>query len=206
MLLTTKAEMVAISNVSQPVIHSSNMNTSSFLTALRANESLPLVFRTSRQLVSPGYHLTEVKRVSYETMDCGAMLHRWAESQFEIWVPALAGAASDRGHMPAGKFLKIVDRVEAELPLKGEAIARVHASFDGQPAALYDIDAVTPRDGKLWIELSPDRTRCKAAERRGAAATGGCCGSKADESEGQEVVSDCGCGASKAEAAIACCA
>lgn len=182
------------------------MNTSSFLAALRANPDLPLVFRAGREIVHPGYHLTEVKRVSYETMDCGAMTHRWAESQFEIWVPALAHLEVGRGHMPAAKFLKIVDRVEAELPLEREATARIHASFRDQPAALYDIAGVTPQDGKLWIELSPDRTRCKAAERRLAAATGGCCGVGADGAEEKES-SSCGCGVAPREAAnVACCA
>src|SRR5687767_6889847 len=154
MLLATKAMMASAKNIHP-------MKTSSFLAALRANSTLPLVFRAGREIVSPGYHLTEVKRVSYETMDCGALTHRWAESQFEVWVPSGAPTAG-RGHMAAEKFLKIIDRVEAELPLQGETSARIHASFGGQPAALYDIDRVTARDGQLWIELSPDRTRCKA--------------------------------------------
>ncbi|MDP3166646.1 MAG: DUF6428 family protein, partial [Hydrogenophaga sp.] len=110
------------------------MKTSSFLTALRAQTGMPLVFRADRETVAPGYHLTEVKRVAYETMDCGAMTHRWAETQFELWVPAGAEGVAGRGHMPAGKFLRIVDRVTAELPLNEEATARVHASFGGQPA------------------------------------------------------------------------
>jgi len=182
------------------------MNTSSFLTALRANSNLPLVFRAGRETVNPGYHLTEVKRVSYETMDCGAMTHRWSESQFEIWVPALAEVTPGRGHLPAEKFLTIIDRVESELPLNGDTTARIHASFDGQPAGLYDIEAVNTRDGELWIELTPDRTRCKAAERRVAAAAGACCGTNAEESEEKERASSCGCGSEKAETAAACCA
>ena len=66
------------------------MKTSSFFTALRSNSTLPLVFRSGADVVAPGYHLTEVKRVGYETMDCGATTHRWAENQFEVWVPARA--------------------------------------------------------------------------------------------------------------------
>jgi hypothetical protein len=181
------------------------MNTSSFLAALRANFNLPLVFRAGREVVNPGYHLTEVKRVSYETMDCGAMTHRWSESQFEVWVPTLANLEPGRGHMPAAKFMKIIERVEAEAPLQGESTARIHASFAGQPAALYDIDAVTAHDGKLWIELTGDRTRCKAAERTIGAATGGCCGTTANKDEA-EGASGCGCGSAQAEPAAACCA
>lgn len=199
MLLATVANPAASTQ-------SFNMKTSSFLAALRAQSKLPLVFRTGRTVVSPGYHLTEVKRVGYETMDCGAMTHRWTESQFEIWVPALEKIVPGRGHMAAEKFLGIIDRVEAQLPLNSDATARIHASFNGQPAALYDIDAVTARDGQLWIELSPDRTRCKAAERRVASVTGGCCGSAEPEADTRDVAAGCGCGTAESAKAVACCA
>src|SRR4051812_36555211 len=118
------------------------MKTSAFLTALRANPDLPLVFQAGSETAAPGYHLTEVKRVGYETMDCGAMTHRWSESQFEIWAPSTNAAAPGRSHMPAGKFLRIIDRVAAGVALDGDATARIHASFQGQPAALYDIDGL----------------------------------------------------------------
>lgn len=181
------------------------MKTSSFLTALRSHATLPLLFRAGRDIVSPGYHLTEVKRVAFETMDCGAMTHRWSESQFEIWVPSGSKDTANRGHMPAEKFLRIIDRVEAELPLQGDASARIHASFNGQPAALYDVEVATARDGKLWIELSPDRTRCKAAERRSAAGGAACCGAGAEEPAEKESAG-CGCSTAKAGAtATACC-
>lgn len=182
------------------------MNTSSFLSTLRENAEAPLVFRAGSEIVHPGYHLTEVKRVAYETMDCGGMMHRWAETHFEIWVPAVAQRETGRGHMAAAKFLKIIDRVEAELPLNGNTTARIHASFDGKPAALYDIESVKAHDGTLWIELRADRTRCKAAERRLASTTGGCCGSDVDAAEAKETTA-CGCGSpQKEETHVACCA
>ena len=151
------------------------MNTASFLLQLRAHATLPLIFRSADMLVPPGYHLTEVKRVGYETMDCGAQLHRWSETHFELWVPPLASVVPGRGYMPTAKFLAIIDRVERELPLVGETPARIHAALADGPAALYDVTAVTAVDGELHVVLTPDRTRCKSAERRLAAATGGCC-------------------------------
>lgn len=152
------------------------MKTSSFLAALRAHSGLPLVFRAATGTISSHYHLTEVKRVAYETMDCGALTHRWAETHFELWVPPLVGALPGRGHMPAAKFLSIIDRVEKELPLDGTTDARVFVALGDQGAALYDIASVTASEGRLFVQLTPDRTRCKAAERRAAAVTGGCCG------------------------------
>jgi hypothetical protein len=175
------------------------MKTSSFLSLLRANPALPLVFRTDSHAISSHYHLTEVKRVSYETMDCGAMTHRWSETQFELWVPPLVGALPGRNHMPAGKFLSILDRVEKELPLDGETPARVFVALGDAPAALYDVASVTAQDGRLWVGLTPDRARCKAAERRVASLTGGCCGPARDDD------SPACCSSTREPATVACC-
>jgi hypothetical protein len=152
------------------------MNTSTFLDSLRRSGGLPLVFRAHGETVPAGYHLTEVKRVRYETMDCGAVSHRWGETHFELWVPPLHSLTPWRGHMPAEKFLRIVARVEQGLPLEGEAPARIHAKMAGRPAALYDIAAVTTETDRIRVDLEPDRTRCKAAERQVARLSGGCCG------------------------------
>lgn len=184
---------------------SPTMNTSTFLQTLRQHGSLPLVFSAQGEIIPPGYHLTEVKRVSYETMDCGAMTHRWSETHFEVWVPPLNSLTPGRGHMPAGKFLGIIDRVERELPLNGETVARIHASFAGQPAALYDVTALTVNEGQLHVELAPDRTRCKAAERRVAGVTGGCCGT-GKESAGPAASACCAPEPSVAGSKSSCCA
>lgn len=183
------------------------MNTSSFLSALRAQPGLELVFRSVGRPLAPGYHLTEVMRVAYDTMDCGGQTHRWSETQLELWVPPLAGILPARGHMPAAKFLAIIDRVEATLPLAGEAPVRIHAALDTQPPSLFDVVAVTPGEGRLWIDLTPDRTRCKAAERSLAAVTGGCCQPALDASASTPAAgAACGCGqpAGKPEPAVCC--
>ena len=106
--------------------------------------------------------------------------------------------------MSAEKFLKIVYRVDAELHLATEAEARIHAAFRDQPAALFAVEAVTPQDGQIWVELSPDRTRCKAAERRRAVSDGACCG--ATPSTAPEIEGCCAAASGPAAAGAACCA
>jgi hypothetical protein len=162
------------------------MNTSSFLNTLRANASLSLVFKSGADAIAPGYHLTEVKEVAYRSMDCGAMTHRWVETQFEIWDPSSPREARERGFMSADKFLRIVDRVQQELPLDGESEARIFLSLGDHPASLYTIAGIEAGAGKLVVELESDRTRCKARERSEA---GGCgCGAK---SRAQETAACC---------------
>jgi hypothetical protein len=152
------------------------MKTSAFLATLRAHPALPVVFRHGGDTAPSGYHLTEVKRVAYETLDCGAQTHRWDETQFELWTPPLNSLNLVRGHMPARKFLAIIDRVERELALKGDTEARIHTSLGRVVTALWDIDSAAPSGGQLVVSLTPDRTRCKAAERRVCNLVPGKCG------------------------------
>ena len=170
------------------------MKTSEFLSTLRAHHDRPLFFSLGRgRHVLPGYHLTEVKRVAFETMDCGAMTHRWRETHFELWTSPLPEIRP--AYMAAGKFLGIVGRVEEKLPLDGETEAKIYFGDGDSLAALYSVDALTVAHDRLEVRLAADKTQCKAAQRRlkglvssvascctgaakedGAAETSGCCG------------------------------
>lgn len=178
------------------------MKTSVFLQTLRAHPALPVVFRHGGDTVPAGYHLTEVKRVAYETMDCGAMTHRWSETQFELWTPPLHGLNPLRGLMPAGKFLAILDRVGGELPLAGETDARIHARLGDNPPSLWDIDSAVPAGRQLVVALTPDRTRCKAAERRVCNLLGTC----GDKAAGEDAPCCSGEPSDKQAEKAACCA
>jgi hypothetical protein len=127
-------------------------------------------------------------------MDCGAMAHKWTETQFELWVADSAEEAESRGHMQASTFLRIVARVQKEVALDENGEARIFASFGQFPASLYTIAGVSVENNQLVVELSPDRTRCRARERREAAEVAA------------PSASECGCG-SKIEkrADVTCC-
>lgn len=177
------------------------MKTAEFLSALRGHAGLPVHFSLGRgRAVPAGYHLTEVKRVAFETMDCGAATHRWQETHFELWVPPLRGLRPV--HMPAEKFLGIVDRVEAKLPLDGATEAKVFFGEHGQPAVLCAIKEVAPVSGWLEVQLAVEQARCKAAERRleGLAAKftsccgPSCCSGEKDEAAKEPAAAGCGSG------------
>lgn len=171
------------------------MKTSAFLCLLRAHADLPLVFRAGGDFVPAGFHVTEVKRVAYDTMDCGAAVHHWNETQVEIWAPPLVGALPGRTGMTAGKFLGILDRTAEARPFDGDTEVRFHTVLGRHPAALYDVDTVAPSAGRLWIELTADRTRCKAAERKVGTLVGGCCGI-GEDAQGSPTAEAEGCGCS----------
>ena len=79
--------------------------TQAFLDTLAPHQALPLIFTLSGEvLVHEGYHVTEVKAVSIQAMDCGGRPDAWNETVVQLWNP---GDEGDRGFMTVGKFLEI---------------------------------------------------------------------------------------------------
>ena len=170
------------------------MKTSEFLSTLRTHRDRPLFFSLGRgRHVPGGYHLTEVKRVAFETMDCGAMAHSWRETHFELWTSPLPEIRP--AFMPAGKFLGIVGRVEEKLPLDGDAEAKIYFGDGDSLAALYSVDAINDAGGRLEVRLAADKTQCKAATRRLkglVSAVTSCCSGEKNESSAAEAGGCCG--------------
>jgi hypothetical protein len=168
LLLTTSAFWLLVTTV---------MQTASFLAALRAHPPLPLVFSPAAGPAVPaGYHLTEVKRVALSSMDCGGEQHAGAETHFELWLPPLSAPGS--APMSAGKFLRIVDRVAAALPLDEASEAKVFFGPRGGAAALHRVVDVVANADRLVVALEAEGTRCRALERRTSpvrAALAACC-------------------------------
>ena len=170
------------------------MKTSEFLSTLRSHSVRPLFFALGRgRHVPAGYHLTEVKRVAFETMDCGAMTHRWRETHFELWTSPLPEIRS--AFMVAEKFLGIVGRVEEKLPLDGDAEAKIYFGDGDSLAALYSVDAINDAGGRLEVRLAADKTQCKAAQRRLkglVSAVTSCCSGEKNEGSAAEAGGCCG--------------
>lgn len=175
------------------------MKTKEFLETLESHAGRPLVFLCgNRPVAAAGYHLTEVRRTTIESMDCGAVTHRWAENHFELWQPAGGREPGREEFMTAGQFRRIAARVEREVDLDGEAEAKVYAG-DGDPGAVvYSVERVEPVDGRLVVRLGADGSRCKARERAQTAAAADCGGAPAAGS---------GCGGAGATPTreVACC-
>src|SRR5882762_1992215 len=82
------------------------MKTSEFISALRAAPGNQLLFvDVHAHAVHSGYHLTELKAASFETVDCGGRTNRWQETIVQLWVPS----DPDDEYMPVAKFMRIFD-------------------------------------------------------------------------------------------------
>src|ERR1700694_3757963 len=98
------------------------MKTDEFITALRNSANKQLLFvNESGDAVHSGYHLTEVKAVNFDTVDCGGQVNHWHETILQLWVPA----DTDDEYMSVAKFLSIYDKVRRLIPLDHDAEIRV---------------------------------------------------------------------------------
>src|SRR5204862_7018776 len=78
------------------------MTTHDFIGRLREAPAKQLVFTNSDgATIHGGYHLTELKAASFDTVDCGAEKNQWNETIVQLWVPE---DEEDGEFMTAQKF------------------------------------------------------------------------------------------------------
>ena len=139
------------------------MQVSDFLEKVDRYGDLPLLFElSSGHVVQGGYHVTEIKNASYETIDCGNSLHTWHEVVVQLWVPSEASV--DDGWMPTGKFRKIWDAVDGRLALHRNAEIRFEYGDSQHLTSNYQVQGLVETEDGLVVQLAPPRTMCKPRE------------------------------------------
>jgi hypothetical protein len=139
------------------------MKTNEFITALRAAPENRLLFvDRGGSPIQTGYHLTELKAASFQTVDCGGQLNNWTETIVQLWVPANA----DSNYMTAAKFLQIFHKVRGMIPLDFTAEIRVEYGDENFFPSTYHIRSVTHDQHATRVLLVPPQATCKARDRR----------------------------------------
>ena len=155
------------------------MKTNEFISLLRAAPDNQLIFvNLNGHVVHSGYHLTELKAASFETVDCGGHLNRWLETIVQLWVPTDA----DDVYMTVAKFLKIFDKVRGMIPLDLDAEIHIEYGDENFFPSTYHVRSVTRDQTTTRVLLEPPQTTCKARDRRvgDLSTTRSCCASRAE--------------------------
>jgi hypothetical protein len=129
---------------------SSTTSTRAFLDILRAAKpDQQLVFQLDEaSLVAAGYHVTEVKAVTYNTMDCGGVADKWKETVIQLWNP---GDEPEREPMTVRKFLAIYERVAKHIPVSYDAELRFEYGDTRRPAASYHVERLESRGALILV-------------------------------------------------------
>ncbi len=139
------------------------MQVKEFLQKVQSHSDLPVLFEYgTSQVVQGGYHVTEIKNASFETIDCGNSLHTWKEVVVQLWVPEEAQA--DDPWMPASKFMKIWSIVDERLALYQDAEVRIEYGDGTHLTANYHVDNIVATEDGLVVQMAPPRTMCKPRE------------------------------------------
>lgn len=142
------------------------MKTSEFLDLLKSHPEKSLVFEYQPgQLVPANYHITEVKNISIDAVDCGARADSWRETVIQLWEsPAEIGK---KEFMKAYKALGILNKVDKIKSMDREAEVKFEYSNDRFHTAQLFVKDYSWSDQNLSISLSVEKTDCKAKETCG---------------------------------------
>ena len=142
------------------------MITSEFLNLLQDHKDKSLLFEyLPGQFVPANYHITEVKNLTIDSVDCGAGTDSWKETIIQLWEsPTEIGKTE---FMSAYKALGILNKVDKMRAMERDAELKFEYSNEGFHTAQLFVDDFTWNDQKLVIKLSIKKTDCKAKETCG---------------------------------------
>ena len=137
------------------------MKTQELLKVLEQNKDKSLLFEYRPGLfVGANYHITEVKHVSIDAVDCGSQTDAWKETIIQLWEsPNELGKTE---FMSAYKALGILKKVGKMKPYALEAEVKFeygNASFHTAQLFVNDFEI---QGANLIVNLAVDKTDCKA--------------------------------------------
>lgn len=174
-----------IQNASLPIpIYKNNniMKTSEFISLLEQNPNKALFFEyRPGAFVRPDYHITEIKNVSFDTVDCGGIQNKWEETHIQLWENEIPESQNKVDSTKALKIIKVVDKVRPTFQDTEVKFEYGNASF---AASILPIHNVIVSDTNMIVKLVPDQTSCKAKGRATSPeeAAAACCGTPVKKS------------------------
>jgi hypothetical protein len=138
------------------------MKTSEFLSILAQNPGMPLHFEYQvGKFTRPDYHITEIKNVTYDTVDCGGAQNNWTEAIVQLWEDEMPDLNHSVNTNKALNIFEVVEKARAtfkDVELKFEY---GNTSFH---TAVMGISAVEVTD-RVVVKLFAENTTCKAKDR-----------------------------------------
>lgn len=137
------------------------MKTREFLELLKANPEKSVLFEYSpEQLVGANYHITEVKHIRIDAVDCGANTDAWNETIIQLWEsPSELGKTE---FMSAFKAYGILNKVAKMKPYDLESEVKIEYGNELFHTAQLYVNDFEIHGTKLLIKLAITQTDCKA--------------------------------------------
>lgn len=135
------------------------MLTKEFLDLLKSNEGKELVFEYAQsQFVPKAYHITEVKNVHFESVDCGGFAHEVFQTVVQLWV---SDKEKKDKNMATEKALKIMNLVDSVKPLRQDTELLFEYGKGKLRTSNYSVENVEVENDKVILKMYVEPTACK---------------------------------------------
>ena len=139
------------------------MNTQQLFNILEQNKDKSLLFEYAPNLlVGANYHITEVKHITIDSVDCGAQTDVWKETIIQLWEsPSELGKTE---YMSVLKALGILNKVGKMKPYVLDAEVKFEYSNATFHTAQLFVNDFEIKGNNLMFKLAVEKTDCKAKE------------------------------------------
>jgi len=142
------------------------MNTKQFFNLLEENKDKSLLFEYApNSLVGANYHITEVKHISVDSVDCGAKSDSWEETIVQLWESPSELEKTE--FMTVFKALGILNKVGQMKAYRDDSELKVEYSNATFHTAQMYLNDYSVNEHQLIIHLAVNKTDCKAKETCG---------------------------------------
>ena len=158
------------------------MTTQELFKLLEQHQGKSLVFEYAPdQFVGANYHITEVKHVTIDSVDCGSKTDFWKETIVQLWESPLEMGKTE--YMGVGKALSILKKVGKMKPFTMDTEVKFEYSNATFNTAQLFVNDYEVSGQSLIFKLSVEKTNCKAKDE--------CCSPEELETIGSNVEPCC---------------
>lgn len=161
------------------------MKTNEFLAILKEYPDKNLLFEyRPGHFVGANYHITEIKNITIDAVDCGAGTDFWKETIIQLWESP--DEHDRKEYLSTNKALNILNKVDQIKPMEKDVEVKFEYSNANFHTSQLFVNDFTIDKNNLIIKLAIEKTDCKARETCGVVAAtetkeeacipgGGCC-------------------------------
>jgi len=142
------------------------MKTNELLALLNEHSNKKLLFEYSPgNYVAPNYHITEVKNVTIDSVDCGAGVDFWKETVIQLWESPTEKDSLE--YMTALKASGILLKVDKLKPMEKDVEVKFEYSNANFHTAQLFVNDFEINAHQLIMKLGITATDCKAKDECG---------------------------------------
>lgn len=140
------------------------MKTQDFIQLLQANPEKELIFEyRSGQTVGANYHITEVKNVTVDSVDCGGGTGYWKETVIQLLENP--SEINKTRYMTASKALSILNRVNNIKPMDPLSPVKFEYGNRAFHTAQLPVGSYSTQGDQLILRLQEESASCKGKSK-----------------------------------------